>query len=223
ASDELRAQGLALQELLHDVGRAVARVRSDVVDDGDVGVIQDARGPSLLLEALEAIRVAREGGREYLDGDVAAQARIFRPVHLAHSPRADPRDDLVGCAVGWVAEEFGRGLQPVLELGVPRQVELALDERAVQNAAALLAWRKGHPLGLALVAELLREELEKWVGRGSAARSQVPRSAAALLDGAGRRVDQVRDVNVVAGLLAVAADLRRLAVGDGRSEGPPPA
>src|SRR4029453_17074408 len=96
ASDELRAQGLALQELLHDVGRAVARVRSDVVDDGDVGVIQDARGPSLLLEALEAIRVAREGGREYLDGDVAAQARIFRPVHLAHSPRADRRDDLVG-------------------------------------------------------------------------------------------------------------------------------
>ncbi len=52
---ELGAQRLALEQLLDDVGRAV--VLADVVDRGDVRVVQDAGGLRLLLEAAQAIRV----------------------------------------------------------------------------------------------------------------------------------------------------------------------
>ena len=57
ASGEDGAQGLALEQLLDDVGRAVALIRPDVVDRGDVWVVQDARGLGLLLEAAQAIGV----------------------------------------------------------------------------------------------------------------------------------------------------------------------
>ena len=49
------AQRLALQQLGHDVGRAL--VRADVVDGEDVGVVERAGGPRFLLEAAEALRV----------------------------------------------------------------------------------------------------------------------------------------------------------------------
>ena len=60
---EHRPQRLALEQLLDDVGRAVAAIRPDVVDRGDVRVVEDAGGPGFLLEAAQAIRVLREGRR----------------------------------------------------------------------------------------------------------------------------------------------------------------
>ena len=49
AARERQAQRLALEQLLDDVGRVV--MRADVVDGRDVGVIENARGLGLLLEA----------------------------------------------------------------------------------------------------------------------------------------------------------------------------
>ena len=91
---ELRAQRVALQQLLDDIRRAV--VLADVVDRGDVGVIQDAGGPRLLLEAAQASGVLRERRRQHLDRDLAAEPRILRAVDLAHAPGADRVEDLVG-------------------------------------------------------------------------------------------------------------------------------
>ncbi len=98
AAREDRAQRLAFEELLDDVGRAV--VLADVVDGGDVGVVQDAGGLGLLLEAAQAVGVGGEGGGEDLDRHVAAEARVLRAVHLSHPARADGGEDLVGAEPG---------------------------------------------------------------------------------------------------------------------------
>ena len=87
AAGQGRAEGLALEELLDDVGSAV--YRSDVVDGGDVRVVENARRLGLLLEAAQAVGVLREGGRQDLDRDLAGETRVLRAVHLAHAPGAD--------------------------------------------------------------------------------------------------------------------------------------
>ena len=48
------------------------------------------------LEALHALFVASEGLREDLDRHLALQLRVARPVDLAHPPRAQKRDELIG-------------------------------------------------------------------------------------------------------------------------------
>ena len=55
AAGERRAQRLALEQLLDDVRRTV--VRPDVVDGGDVRVVERARRPRFLLEAPQPLRV----------------------------------------------------------------------------------------------------------------------------------------------------------------------
>src|SRR5207249_9195658 len=70
AARELLAQRLSLEELLDDVGRAF--VGPDVVDGGDVGMVQNACGPGLLLEAPQAVRVQRKRRGQDLDRDVPA-------------------------------------------------------------------------------------------------------------------------------------------------------
>ncbi len=52
---EGRAQRFAFEQLLDDVGRAV--VGPDVVDGGDVGMVQDTGRSGLLLEPAQAVRV----------------------------------------------------------------------------------------------------------------------------------------------------------------------
>ena len=42
----------------------------------------------LLLEALLAVRVGRELRRQNLDGHVAPQPRVARPIHLSHASGA---------------------------------------------------------------------------------------------------------------------------------------
>ncbi len=91
---QLRAQGLAFEQLLHDVGRAV--VGPDVVNRRDVGMVQEPRRLGLLLEPPQPVRVRREGCRQDLDRDVAGQPRIPRPLHLSHPSRAEGGEDLVG-------------------------------------------------------------------------------------------------------------------------------
>ena len=93
---ERRAQRLALEQFLDDVGRAL--LRPDVVDGGDVGVVQDPRGPRLLLEPAQPVGVGGEGRRQDLDRDLAPQPRVPRPIDLAHPPRAERRESRRGPA-----------------------------------------------------------------------------------------------------------------------------
>ena len=96
SAGENGAQRLAFEKLLDDVGRSVALIRPDVVDGGDVGVIQDSGGFGLLLEAAQTVRVGRERRGQNLDRDLAGEPRVARSVHLAHSPGSQRGKDLVG-------------------------------------------------------------------------------------------------------------------------------
>ena len=116
AARELRPQRLALEKLLDDVGSAL--VRADVVDRGDVGVIEDARGLGLLLEAAQAVGVLREGRRQDLDRDLAPEPRVLRPVDLPHPARADRREDLVRAQLRAGRERHG-AFSPALSGTLP--------------------------------------------------------------------------------------------------------
>ena len=69
--------------------------RPDVVDLADVRVVQRRDGARLLLEASDAVGVGVTPRRQYLDGDVAAEARVVGAVDLAHSAPAEQRHDVV--------------------------------------------------------------------------------------------------------------------------------
>ncbi len=49
-----------------------------------------------LLESPQALGIGGQQRRQNLDGDVAANARIASPIHLAHSALADGAGDLYG-------------------------------------------------------------------------------------------------------------------------------
>src|SRR5262245_54357057 len=63
-------------------------------------MIEHRHGLRLALEAREALGVSRESGRQDLDGDVAVESAVARPVDLTHPARAESGDDLVGSDSG---------------------------------------------------------------------------------------------------------------------------
>ena len=70
------------------------------VDDGNVGVMQRRQNLGLALESSEAVGIAGEPGRQYFDRDITLKLRVARPVHLAHSARANGRQYLVDSQSG---------------------------------------------------------------------------------------------------------------------------
>jgi hypothetical protein len=100
------------------------------VDRGDVGMVQRGEHPCLAPEAPQAGRVSRELGGQRLDGDIAAQPSIVRPVHLAHAPGADEGEDPI-CAV----LPAGRRLE------VAERTRNALDGGPLEEAPRLLVIR----------------------------------------------------------------------------------
>jgi len=97
-SAEFFAEQFALEELRDDEGASF--VRSDVVDDEDVGVIELGGGTGFLLEAQEALGILCEAGVNDLDGDVASEPGVPCAVHLAHAAGPDPGNNLVGAEAG---------------------------------------------------------------------------------------------------------------------------
>ena len=81
------AQSLSLQQLRHDIRRAI--VRADVMHDQDVRMIKRARGASFLLEPMQAIRVGGEGRRKNFDCDISSQSCVACAINLAHPARAE--------------------------------------------------------------------------------------------------------------------------------------
>ena len=102
---EPRAERLALEQLGHDVWRAV--VRAEVVDGRDVRVVQRPGRLRLELEAAEAVRVLRVRGRKDLDRDVALKPLVARAINLSHSSRPEWREDLVGAETGAGGQRHG--------------------------------------------------------------------------------------------------------------------
>jgi hypothetical protein len=70
-------------------------MEADVEDGEQVGVAERARRAGLLLEALQALGIGGEGGRQDLDRHVAPQPRVVGAVHLAHPAGTQWRHDLV--------------------------------------------------------------------------------------------------------------------------------
>jgi len=60
------------------------------------------------FEASQAIGIGGKRLREHLQGDVAMQSCVARPVHLAHSARADGRQNLVRAEAGSGVERQAR-------------------------------------------------------------------------------------------------------------------
>ena len=86
AMAEAFAQGFAVEQLGHDVRRAV--VLADVKNRNNVGMIQGGSGLGFLLKAAKALGIARPVLGKYLDRHVALQRRIAGAIYLAHAARA---------------------------------------------------------------------------------------------------------------------------------------
>ena len=82
-----RAERLAFEQLGDDVGSAV--VAADVVDREDVRMIEHPGRARFLLEASKPIGIVSERAGEDFDRDVAREARVLRPIDLAHPAGTD--------------------------------------------------------------------------------------------------------------------------------------
>ena len=105
-------------------------------------MVEDSRGLRFLLEAAQPVGVLREGRRQHLDRDLAAEARILRAVHLAHPPGADLAEDLVGAELRAGRErhrsprrdvEVGRD-RATVAVGVPLLVRRDVDAGLLDDA-----------------------------------------------------------------------------------------
>src|SRR3989442_6299022 len=64
-------------------------------------------------EALARLAVLTRRGRQHLDRDLAVQPRVAGAIDLAHSPRTERGDDLVGAEAGAGEEPHPRNLPTV--------------------------------------------------------------------------------------------------------------
>ena len=87
------AQRLPLYQLHRDV--VSGTVLSEFVDGNDIGVVEGRCRARFLLEAVQPIIVCGERGGQNLDRNNAVQARVPRPIHLAHPAGAQQLDNLI--------------------------------------------------------------------------------------------------------------------------------
>ena len=68
---------------------------ADVIEMTDMRMIQCRNGLRFALEARFQVRIGRKMRGQNLDGYVASQPCVARPVHLSHAARAQRRLDLI--------------------------------------------------------------------------------------------------------------------------------
>ena len=83
----------AVYVLHRDEGRALAV--ANLVDVGDVGVIERGSGFGLPDEALHPITIRRDVGRQNLQRHVPIELRILGQIHFAHAAGTERGDDPV--------------------------------------------------------------------------------------------------------------------------------
>jgi len=113
ASRQSIAERLALKEFSHRERRPVDA--AEVVDRENIRMRERRDGFRLPLESLQRLGIGRQVPRQDLDGDVAVEFRVARPVDLAHSSSAQGAEDLVRAeaSAGWETHEGWRGLYVV--------------------------------------------------------------------------------------------------------------
>ena len=67
----------------------------DTVDDCDVRMVERGQDPRLSPKAFAPSGAVREPVSDDFQGDQSIQARIARPIHLAHAPGSQLAEDLV--------------------------------------------------------------------------------------------------------------------------------
>ena len=67
----------------------------NLVDGADVRMIQCRGGLGFALKTAECLRVFGYLVGQELEGDVATEFEVFRLIHDAHTPTADPAEDPV--------------------------------------------------------------------------------------------------------------------------------
>ena len=95
ALDQFHDQGVSASGFLESVNRR------------DVRMIERRERFRFAFEPRQAARVGGKRTWENLDGDLAAQRRVRRSVHLPHPAFTDQRDDLVGAEAGTLSEDHG--------------------------------------------------------------------------------------------------------------------
>ena len=91
-TDQL-AQRVTAHHLHHDEADAV--LLADIVDGGDVRVVEPRREARLLLEPRPPLGVGGDFGRQHLDRNVAVEPGVGGLVDRTHAALADLGDDLV--------------------------------------------------------------------------------------------------------------------------------
>ena len=81
-------QILALDELHHESLDAAGVLQP--VDGRDVRMIQRSKDFCFALEPRHSFCVSRERFGQDLDGDIAIEPRVARPIHFAHPAGAEP-------------------------------------------------------------------------------------------------------------------------------------
>ena len=103
--DQLR-ESLSLDQLHRDeMDRALGRWNSSLaavrflllhgVDHDDVRVIQRGDSLGLTFESSETLLIRREVFGQHLDGDIAVERGVPRPIHLTHAALTERFEDLV--------------------------------------------------------------------------------------------------------------------------------
>jgi hypothetical protein len=70
-------------------------VYAEIVDDDNVGMGQRTHRFGLALEAGQVIGILGKPRGQHLQGDVAAEPRILRPINLSHAAGAQRTEDFV--------------------------------------------------------------------------------------------------------------------------------
>ena len=87
------ARFLAFDKFHHEGPDTVGLVQP--VDRGDVGVIQRGEDFRFALKPCHSFRVSNEGLRQDLDGNVAIEPCVARPIYFAHSASPEGGENLV--------------------------------------------------------------------------------------------------------------------------------
>ena len=91
-------QVLALDQF-HDEGRR-APALFQAVDAGDVRMVQRREHFGFALKPSQPIVIRRDGRRQDLDGDLALQLGVGRPIDLPHSALTEQGGDFVDAETG---------------------------------------------------------------------------------------------------------------------------
>ena len=108
------SQRLAVDQLEHQRLDTIGVFES--VDRADVGMIQRGQYARFALEPRAPLSIARERGRQNLDGDLAAEFGVARAIHLTHAPGTKLRQDPIRADVAsdQIQSQIPQSLVPTL-------------------------------------------------------------------------------------------------------------